>query len=374
MISSPPHPVSVLGTGVLCRLGRTRAEVVPRLREGVAEPVVLTLPDLGLGPRFLFQPVDVAALPAGKPRHEALVESVVEDALAEAALTLAQRRRLGLFVGSSSIDLASVEAGDLRAARRRRGWGAIADHLAERFEIRGRRQSFSTACSSAANALLAAMEQVAAGRLEQALVVGVETANQLSLHGFNSLRLLSDHACRPFDADRSGMVLGEGAVAVVIGRDEGRRRLLGGANRSDPGNITRPSPEGMLATMEAALAAAGLEPEQITAVKAHGTGTESNDAAEGKALRRLFGQRLPPVSSIKPALGYTLGANALLELVAWSWCLDAGFLPPTANFRRPDPAAGVAPISAARSTDCGDFLMNCFGFGGNNVCLVLAHA
>jgi 3-oxoacyl-[acyl-carrier-protein] synthase-1 len=99
----------------------------------------------------------------------------------------------------------------------------------------------------------------------------------------------------------------------------------------------------------------------------------SNDAAEGEALRRLFGAELPPLSSLKPQLGYTLGANALLELVAWLWCVEAGFVPATPNFRQLDPEAGVAPLAAPLPVGGGRFLLNCFGFGGNNTCLVLAH-
>lgn len=366
----------ILGAGLLSAAGRQRDTVVARLREGRSAAKEIALPDLGMGGRFLFCPV-AADLPP--QRVDAMVEAAVADALAAAHLNAEQRRRMPVFVGSSSMDVAIGEDAAQTLApsdpllARQDGWGAIADRLATRFGLRDRRFSFNAACNSAANALLAAMEQLAAGRCERALVVGVECRNQLSLHGFNSLLLLSQDACRPFDRERSGMVLGEGAAAVVLARGETGPRLLGGANRSDGGNVTLPSPDAMVAAMSAALVAARTPPEAITAVKAHGTATPSNDAAEGEALRRLFGAALPPLTSLKPQLGYTLGANVLLELVAWLWCLEAGFVAPTPNFRQPDPEVGFTPLSAPLPVRGGRFLLNCFGFGGNNTCLVLAH-
>lgn len=168
------------------------------------------------------------------------------------------------------------------------------------------------------------------------------------------------------------MVLGEGAAALLLARGEGETRLLGGANTSDPGHLTRPSSEGMVDAMGAALTAAGIEPAQVTAVKAHGTGTVANDAAEAEALRRFFG-RIPPLSSPKPLLGYTLGANSALELAAWLWCLQDGFLPATANFHHSDPQAPLRPFTEPLACRGGVFLHNCFGFGGNNACLVMSH-
>lgn len=374
------QPVHVQGCGLLSAVGRDRIDVVSKLHAGEAQPAVLALPDLGLGGRFLFRPLPTRLVPDGEERLDAMVYAAVDDALREARLSVRERRQLPVFVGSSSMDLGNIETQAQRRAEattslrlRKYGWSVIADRVARHFDLNGPRYSFSVACSSATNALLTAMAEVAAGRLEQALVVGVECHNTLGLHGFNSLGMLADDACRPFDRQRRGLVLGEAAAAVVIGRGDGRCRLLGGANRCDAGNITRPTPDGMVATMKDALAAARIAAGEITAVKAHGTGTEVNDTAEAEALHQLFGETLPPVSSLKPQLGYTLGANGLVELVAWLWCLEDGFIPATPNFRQPDPDVGIMPLQAPLPCASGHFLLNCFGFGGNNSCLVIGY-
>jgi len=367
-------PLRFLGAGLVCAAGDDPAAVAAKLRAGVPAPVELTLPDLGLGGRFLYYPT---AFPAGTERALRLAEAAAADALARSGLSAEQRGRTALFLGSSSMDVASAECWlhDRPQAQAvlfgQLGGGGLAAAVAARLGLGGGSYGFSAACSSAVTALLAAADLVACGEIEHALVVGVETYNQISLQGFNSLMLLSGSGCRPFSACRDGMVLGEGAAACVIGRGDGGWRLLGGANRSDTGNVTRSSSAGMIDTMTEALARAGVAPERIAAVKAHGTGTAANDEAEGQALRAVFGDALPPVSSLKPMLGYTLGASGLLELVAWMACVDAGFLPPTPGFGAVDPDAGISPLTAAQPAGAGAYLLNCFGFGGNNTALVV---
>lgn len=365
----------ILGAGLISAVGREQAAVAAALRAAAPAPVTLDLPDLGLGGRFLYYR---APLAEGPGRAQRLAVAAAADALDRAGLRAAQRARCAVFLGSSSMDVADAEsslrdpARGATAPREPLGCGGLAAAVAERLGLEGGAYGFSAACSSAVTALLAAADLVAVGELEHALVVGVEAFNELSLQGFGALGLLSGSGCRPFSACRDGMVLGEGAGACVIGRGERGWRLLGGANRCDSGNVTSATCDGMADTMAEALAAAGLRPADIVAVKAHGTGTVGNDRTEAEALLRLFGA-VPAVSALKPVLGYTLGASGVLELVAWMACVDAGFLPPTPGFTAPDLLAAVVPLAAPRPVRGGRYLLNCFGFGGNNTALVVGH-
>jgi 3-oxoacyl-[acyl-carrier-protein] synthase-1 len=319
---------------------------------------------------------------ASAPNDQRLLE-VAETALDDAGLSAERRRRIGLFVGTSSGGIsdheqdygASVAADPDAIAILHPDQSRTATWLHRQLQLNGPSYSLSTACSSAANALLYASWMVREGQLDDALVIGVETENRLSQQGFFSMLLATRELSRPFDRRRDGIVLGECVAAVVLSREASLAgpawRILGGSTLCDTTHPTNPAPAKIAETLQLALHDAGVRAGDINAIKAHGTGTRANDLAEGLGLRAIFAQRMPPLTSVKPVLGHTLGACGVLETLAFTASLDQGWIPATANFEQPDEEIGVVPLSANARWRGGTVLCNHFGFGGNNCALVL---
>jgi 3-oxoacyl-(acyl-carrier-protein) synthase len=288
------------------------------------------------------------------------------------------------MVGTSSGDMAAQERRYRKELNtdpaalpiRAPAFGSIADSLTQRLRIGGPRYTVSTACSAGANALLYAAWMIREGRADHALVVGAELRNDISLLGFSSMHLIASNGCRPFDADRTGIVLGEVLAVTVLGCEPPQRsgrlwRLHGGATLCDHSHPTSSSPEKIALTMQRALRDAGIDSADIRAIKTHGTGTASNDLNEALGLLRSFGPQAPPFTSIKPLLGHTLGACGVAETLAIQACLDRGLLPGTSGFRDTDPEIGIRPQTVPLSIEPGPVLLNYFGFGGNNCSLVI---
>lgn len=306
--------------------------------------------------------------------------AVAEDALNAADLSDHARATLPVLLGSTCLDMPDHEAAlhsqPQAPALMNAHCGRTLDQLATELGLGGPQFTLSTACSSAANALLHARRLLVAGRAEHVLVIGTEFYNRLTLSGFASLLLLSPDTFRPFDADREGLILGEAVGAMVLSRQPRDRRdlgrLLGGATGCDPSSPTNSSPEFLVRIMQQALDDAGLTTDDLLAIKAHGTGTPSNDAAEGAALDRLFGNR-HPVTSLKPYFGHTLGACGLVELAGLLEAWSAGFLPATPGFRTLGSGEQMTPITQPHPLPAeGAVLCNSFGFGGNTTSLVVA--
>ena len=240
--------------------------------------------------------------------------------------------------------------------------------------------TLSTACSSAANAFIYGANLLRAGRCRRVVVGGSESLTDYHLHGFNSLMILDREPCRPFDATRAGLNLGEGAAYLVLETAEEAHsrgvkplaRLAGFGNACDAFHQTASSEngEGAFLAMQKALRMAGLAPEAIDYVNAHGTGTPNNDASESAALRRIFGDKIPPVSSTKAFTGHTTSASGSIEAVFCLLALQEGFIPPQLHWSTPDPAC-VVP-SAFRKQDLTHVLSNAFGFGGNDTSLIFS--
>lgn len=242
----------------------------------------------------------------------------------------------------------------------------------------------STACSSAANALLLGARLIRAGRCEVVIAGGSECLSLFHLNGFRSLMIVDGEPCRPFDATRAGLNLGEGAAYVVLETEEHalargakpQAYLDGWGNACDAYHQTASSPEGEGAylAMTQALEVAGLKPADIGYVNAHGTGTPNNDESESHALQRLFGALLPPVSSTKGLTGHTTSASGSIEAVFCILALQNGFLPGNAGFTTPF-EGGIVPIrEAIPAPDVKHVLCNAFGFGGNDTSLLISKA
>lgn len=244
---------------------------------------------------------------------------------------------------------------------------ALLEQVRERWGLAGPGWLFSSACASAVHALDAAVGLIEGGFAEEALVLGAELSNRATASGFAALQLLSPTGARPLDAERDGLVLGEAVAAVRLTAKPSRWRVHAPALAFDATSPTGFAPDGstIAAVLAGALDHAGLPPRSIRAVKLQAAGGPGTDAAEARALHRVFGQEPPALFSLKGTLGHTLGASGLAELAASLFCLEAGWLPPTAGFRRADPNLGLAPLTAAQPWVPGPVLFNLQGFGGS---------
>ena len=260
---------------------------------------------------------------------------------------------------------------------------AGASHISIEFGITGPSYTISTACSSAGHAIGQAFSMVRTGATELAITGGSEAPFSFGiLKAWEAMRVVSPETCRPFSKDRRGMILGEGAAMLVLepweaARARGARihaEIVGFGMSSDACHITQPSSEGAARAMRAALRDAGLAPEQIGYINAHGTATPANDPTETAAIRAVFGAHANglPISSTKSMHGHALGAAAALECLAAAIALRDGVLPPTANFTEPDPECDLDAIpNLARTQQVEYALSNSFAFGGLNAVLAL---
>ncbi len=260
---------------------------------------------------------------------------------------------------------------------------AAPSHVAMEHGIRGPVFAVSSACASANHAMGLAFQMVRAGTVEVAVAGGAEAAlTQGALMAWDAMRIMAPDTCRPFSLERKGLVLGEGAAMVVLenmSRAKARGatiigEIIGFGMSSDASDIVLPSLEGAASAMRACLADAGLAPEQVDYINAHGTGTTVNDITETHAIREVFGshaERLA-VSSTKSLHGHALGAAGAIEMAATLIAMRHGFIPPTANFEAADPQCDLDYVpNEAREAKMEVALSNSFAFGGLNAVLAI---
>ena len=287
--------------------------------------------------------------------------------------------------------LAAAESGRFHVIHDRFMFGGVAERTAERFGTKGSPISLSTACSSGATAIQLGVEAIRRGETQVALAIGTDGSVQAeSLIRFSLLSALStqndppQEAAKPFSKNRDGFVMGEGAGALVLeDYDHALARgaaiigvVAGCGEKGDGFHRTRSSPDGRPAilAMQAAIADAGLVPDQIDYINAHGTSTPENDKMECMSCRAVFGERMSrvPISSNKSMVGHTLTAAGAVEAVFSLLTMAHGRLPPTINYKVPDPAIELDVVpNLARDATVRAVLSNSFGFGGQNTCLVL---
>lgn len=262
-----------------------------------------------------------------------------------------------------------------------------ADVLASLFGCRGPRLAVSTACSSGGNALGIAADWIRAGRAEVVLSGGTDSLCRMTFSGFNALQALDSVPCRPFDRQRAGLSLGEGAALLVLEECEHAQargatilaELLGYGISADAHHIAQPRPDaaGALLAMQRALHDSGVAAEEIDYVNAHGTATPLNDVLETRALKALFGKRAYdiPISSTKSMVGHCLAAAGAIEALACVLALQGGFVPATATLEHPDPECDLDYVpKTSRTQAVHTVLSNSYGFGGNNTSIVLRGA
>lgn len=255
--------------------------------------------------------------------------------------------------------------------------------LAHAFGFSGPVTIIANACASGANAVGHAFELVRSGGAERVLTGGYDALSHLIFAGFDSLQALSTTQCRPFDAGRDGLGLGEGAAMLCLeALDSAQQRgakilgeIVGYGAASDPHHLTQPDPDGNTAyqAMCSACENAGIKTDQIDYINAHGTGTPLNDSAEALAITRLLGNASArvPVSSTKSSIGHLLGAAGAIEAVVCLMALREGWLPPSSTTRQPDPLCAFPVVREPTRAEPRCVLSNSFGFGGANAALIL---
>jgi 3-oxoacyl-[acyl-carrier-protein] synthase I len=318
----------------------------------------------------------------------ALLQDGFADKVAEARARYGAER-VGVFLGTSTSGILETEAAYRRrdaAGRLPAGYDyattqngfSLARYVRERLELTGPALVVCTACSSTAKVFGNAARLIRAGVCDAAVVGGADTLCLTTLYGFSSLELTSREPCRPFDAERDGISIGEGAGFALLERPRPRSHgplLLGLGESSDAYHMSTPHPEGLGArlAMERALAAAGLRPSDIDYINLHGTATRTNDAAEDSAVYALFGARTR-CSSTKGSTGHLLGAAGITGALISVLAMTHGFIPGSANTRSVDPALKSRYLVDNAPCELRHVLANSFGFGGSNCGVVFACA
>ena len=260
--------------------------------------------------------------------------------------------------------------------------GTCSEMIAEGFGEFASLSTASTACSSATNAIITGANMLRCGLADIVVVGGTECLTKFHLNGFNALMILDAQQCRPFDRDRAGLNLGEGAAYLVMETEASMRKrgakplcvLSGYGNACDAFHQTASSPDGdgAFLAMQEALQLAGMKPEDIQYINAHGTGTPNNDESEGHAILRVFGDHLPPVSSTKSFTGHTTSASGSIEAIFCILALQHQFLPPNINWKTPI-EGGIIPVTDQQpKEEIRHILSNAFGFGGNDSSIILS--
>jgi 3-oxoacyl-(acyl-carrier-protein) synthase len=393
--------VFITGLGIISSIGNTVEETLQSIltmKSGIGKITILETRHRDMIPVCeIRRSNDELFVMAGIGRKKGLTRTALlgmiaaREAVQSAGLTHCSDPSTGC-ISSTSVggmdkteqcyfDLVSGSSDMLAAASH--DCGDSTERIAGFLGIDGFMSTISTACSGSANSIMLGAKLIRHGLLERAVVGGTDAMTRFTLNGFLSLMILSKEGCKPFDEKRDGITLGEGAAFLVLesGETVDRRKgdviceLRGYGNACDAFHQTATSPEGdgPFFAMSAALATSGVPAEEIDYINAHGTGTVNNDLSEGKAVERVFGNRIPPLSSTKGFTGHCLGASGAIEAVLSSLAIRHNMILPNLNFREKMKELGFSPsqtLLRQAGVDC--VLSNSFGFGGNNTSLIFS--
>ncbi len=389
--------IAITGTGIVSAIGLNKEEVLHSLlaeKSGIGEMKHLqsTHHELPVGEVDLSneQMMAMLSLPADKlvSRTALLGMLAVSQAIEEARLQKQAPLRIWLVSGTTvgGMDMTERYFSQLDKIENREildihDCGSCTRQMAEYFDLFDEMTTLSTACSSAANAILLGARMIQAGEADIVVAGGTEALSKFHLNGFNSLMILDKDRCRPFDATRAGLNLGEGAAFVVLESDQLARQrgvvplvyLAGYGNACDAFHQTASSAngEGAYLAMKQALEMAHIAPEDIQYVNAHGTGTPNNDESESVALKRQFGDRMPRISSTKSFTGHTTSASGSIETVISILAMQHHFVPANLGWKNQMPE-GITPSLGEQNLFMENVLCNSFGFGGNDTALLLS--
>jgi 3-oxoacyl-[acyl-carrier-protein] synthase-1 len=404
-----PKRVYITGIGITCAIGNNVKTVLDSLlaeRSGIGEITLFDTVHKGVIPMAEVKMSTEAllaelghtgarnltrtALLGMKAAQEAVHSAGIQDAgnyktgLISATTVGGMDRSEGFYASFLAdpkkgrlIDIVNHDCGDSTER--------IAGHLG----IRDFVTTVSTACSSSVNALMLGANLIKTGQLDRVVVGGTDSVTKFTLNGFNTLMILDKTGCHPFDENRAGLTLGEGAAYLVLESEEVVRKenkkvlamVKGYGNANDAYHQTASSPDGTGAflAMSKALAMSGLTPGEIDYINVHGTGTQNNDLSEGIAIQRIFGEKVPPFSSTKGFTGHTLGAAGAVEAVISVLTLQHQTIFPNLGFSTPmkelyiRPVTAVIPVGTRHAASL-NILSNSFGFGGNNSAVILGES
>lgn len=395
--------VYIAGRGAISAIGKNREENLEALKKG----------ETGIGSIRYLSTAHAGLFPAGEvkadneelskmagwtgtnSRSSLLGFIAAREALQEAGLLEGNRLRhtvsgkrlkIGLISSTTVAGMDLTEnffpaflenrkAGKLRMVRQHEG-GATTERIAQALGIRDYVNTISTACSSSANAIMLGARLLKAGGLDVVVAGGTDALSRFTLNGFNTLMILDQQLCQPFDQNRRGLNLGEGAGFVVLVSEKAaellggnyRVRVAGYANANDAHHQTASSPDGTgsFLAMKGALEMAGIAPEQVGYINLHGTGTQNNDSSESIAIERVFGNRYPAMSTTKGYTGHTLAACGGLEAIYSCFSLEQQLLFPCLRIQHPViETPGVVVTELRTVNGLQHVLSNSFGFGGN---------
>jgi len=393
--------ILVTGVGLITALGPDARSCWAGIVEGRCGVGPVDLFDVSpypgkVGAQIRF-PIPEPPLPAGDRRRLSRCDLLGLAAAGEALRDAGNPpggARFGLAVGAGAGGMFDAERYHERFVREGAGTrarlrdlasflpDATAEWIARAFGVLGPRVTVATACSSSATAIGIGADWIRSGRADRVLCGGADALSHVTWGGFNSLRAVDPGPCRPFDRARAGISLGEGSGFIVLEREDlakGRpRAVFGGYGVTcDAFHMTNPHPEGLSATaaIRAAIEDAGVKPDDVDYVNAHGTGTPANDTAESKAIRAALGPQVC-VSSTKSQVGHTLGAAGGVEAAVTVLAVDRGIAPPNVTTTELDPACLPIDIvlGAGRPLKIRHAVSNSFAFGGNNCALVFSSA
>jgi 3-oxoacyl-(acyl-carrier-protein) synthase len=404
----PWSPVTVAGAGVISAIGNNTGECLASFEKeqaGMGEPAYLgtvhqELPvaEVKLSNADLAERAGLSASASHATRHSASRTALLsliaaKEALDSAAIPNINTLRTG-FVSANTVGgmdrtenffpafLSDPRKGRLREVLQHE-CGHITEWVADRLGLRHYQTTISTACSSSANAIFFGARLIRNGILDVVVAGGADALTRFTLNGFNALMILDPDYCKPFDDDRKGLNLGEGAGYLVLVSDKiaatlpsaNRITLSGYCNANDAYHQTASSPDGRGSrlAMKGALERSGLQPADIDYINLHGTGTQNNDLAEGTAIRRLFDPVYPPMSSTKSFTGHTLGASGGIEAVFSVLAIRHGLVYPNLRFQTPMAELPFTPQTAfLKDQPVRHVLSNSFGFGGNCSSLIFS--
>jgi 3-oxoacyl-(acyl-carrier-protein) synthase len=395
-----PPRIVITGIGCVTSLGSDAEQTFEALLQGQKGFGPLTLFP---SPRYSHVPVGEITYPlpripgARASRTERLAYAAASEALCTAGYDpeeLPEGKRWACLAGTTVAGMLSTEnyfAALWSGGRKPPAlWlkhhpaGSVSETLAHVLGIEGLTFTISTACASGLHTLILGRDLIRSGMASRVLAVGADSLSRITVNGFGSLLIVDPEGAKPFDQNRKGLTLGEAAGALVLETEAAAQArgariwayVDGCGNTCDAYHPSAPDPEGRgaQAAMRQALEQAGLLPEAVGYVNAHGTGTPDNDRAESLALARVFPGSRPLVSSTKGAMGHTLGAAGAVESVICVQALNEGRLPPTTGCQTGDSSLPLAPLMKTVSVPIQYAMNNSFGFGGNNASVVFGKA
>lgn len=393
-------PAYVIDTGTINAIGRDTAQSLQSLLDGTSG--IDTASVLQTNWRDEIPVAEIKAsneelaartgIPAGLPRT-ALLSAIAVSEILNRFQGITRQYPVGFFSANTvgGMDLTESfykdfaqdkQSGDI-ASFVHHECGAVTDLVARHFSLSGFTTTISTACSSSANSIMMAAQMISSGMIDIAIAGGADALCRFTINGFNTLMILDRQPCQPFDQNRRGLNLGEGAGYLLLMSEKAMKAcgttpmaiVSGYANTNDAFHQTASSPDGTgnKLAMEGALKIARLKPEAISYINLHGTGTANNDSSEGKAIEAVFGGHIPPASSTKAFTGHTLGAAAGIEAVFSVLAIRNGIIFPNLRWQTQMEDVSFRPVIAVEQGRTLQHVMsNSFGFGGNCSSLIFS--